>query len=122
MPMYYHWYYKYRPIGTLYEKMLHSSDIYIMNEKATGNDWKKSSIKTLRHAAGKIDLTLLYYTVKFKNDHYNEKEIKKAFKLYKIVNIKLLTKVYVTFETEEETQRAYKDTIKMNNIIIQYLK
>ena len=27
-------------------------DMYIMEEKAVGNDWKKSSIFTLRHAAG----------------------------------------------------------------------
>jgi len=27
-------------------------DIYIMSEKATGNDWKKRSIDTLRHSAG----------------------------------------------------------------------
>jgi hypothetical protein len=27
-------------------------DIYLMDEKATGNDWKNKSIETLRHATG----------------------------------------------------------------------
>jgi len=27
-------------------------DIYIMSDKAVGNDWKKRKIHTLRHAAG----------------------------------------------------------------------
>jgi hypothetical protein len=31
---------------------LHHGDIYVMDEKATGNDWKKKLIPTLRHAAG----------------------------------------------------------------------
>jgi len=31
---------------------LKSGDIYIMSEKATGNDWKKTTIATLRHATG----------------------------------------------------------------------
>ena len=31
---------------------LSHGDMYIMSEKATGNDWKKSSIETWRHAAG----------------------------------------------------------------------
>ena len=31
---------------------LEHGDFYIMSEKATGNDWKKKKIMTLRHAAG----------------------------------------------------------------------
>ena len=32
--------------------MLNTGDIYIMSEKAVGSDWRKSSMYTLRHAAG----------------------------------------------------------------------
>lgn len=31
---------------------LHNGDMYIMSEKATGNDWKKRNTPTLRHSAG----------------------------------------------------------------------
>ena len=31
-------------------------DIYIMSEKAVGQDWRKRNIYTLRHAAGDISL------------------------------------------------------------------
>jgi len=31
---------------------LEDGDMYIMSEKASGFDWKKRSIYTLRHAAG----------------------------------------------------------------------
>jgi len=34
------------------ELTLAHGDIYVMSEKATGFDWKRSSIPTLRHAAG----------------------------------------------------------------------
>ena len=33
--------------------MLNSGDVYIMSDKAVGFDWKRSSLLTLRHAAGK---------------------------------------------------------------------
>lgn len=38
---------------------LNHGDIYFMSEKATGNDWKKSSHVTLRHAAGCSSFTQL---------------------------------------------------------------
>lgn len=55
-PLYYRWFFQYKPVGKLIEIDLHSGDMYIMSEKASGNDWKKSSIYTLRHAAGKKDV------------------------------------------------------------------
>lgn len=39
-------------VGEPIEVFLDSGDAYIMSEKAVGNDWKKRTINTLRHAAG----------------------------------------------------------------------
>lgn len=50
--LYYKWHKDGKQIGPRIEVKLHHGDIYIMSEKATGNDWKKKSILTLRHAAG----------------------------------------------------------------------
>lgn len=52
MPLTYQWYYKNDRIGDRYYFELEHGDLYIMCEKATGNDWKKRLIPTLRHAAG----------------------------------------------------------------------
>jgi hypothetical protein len=51
-PIHYQWYYKGMEIGKRFKKILKHGDIYFMSEKATGNDWKRSNIYTLRHAAG----------------------------------------------------------------------
>jgi len=51
-PMNWVWFQKHKPIKAPYEFKLNSGDLYIMSEKAVGNDWKKSNIPTLRHAAG----------------------------------------------------------------------
>lgn len=55
-PLYYQWYHKSAAITTPLKIDLSDGDLYIMSEKTTGNDWKRSSIKTLRHAAGDIKL------------------------------------------------------------------
>ena len=52
LPLHYQWYYKGNPIGERIIIPLHHGDMYIMSEKATGNDWKKKNIRTLRHATG----------------------------------------------------------------------
>jgi hypothetical protein len=52
LPLHYHWFYQSKPVGTRGEIILNNGDMYIMSEKATGNDWKKKNIFTLRHAAG----------------------------------------------------------------------
>ena len=52
MPMHFQWYHKFLPVGKRYDLILNHGDIYYMSEKAVGWDWKKSSIYTLRHAAG----------------------------------------------------------------------
>ena len=51
-PLHYQWYYQGEPIGDRYKFDLKNGDLYIMSEKAVGQDWKKRKILTLRHAAG----------------------------------------------------------------------
>lgn len=48
----YQWYIQGKPVGDRLTLTLKHSDAYIMSEKATGHDWKKRKILTLRHAAG----------------------------------------------------------------------
>lgn len=52
MPLCYQWYQNSKKIGERIKVDIHSGDIYVMSEKASGFDWKKRKIMTLRHAAG----------------------------------------------------------------------
>ena len=52
IPLHYQWFKYSKPIGERIKFNIDHGDIYIMSEKATGNDWKKKKICTLRHAAG----------------------------------------------------------------------
>jgi len=52
MPLHYQWFKGFKPVGERVRLMLEPGDMYVMSEKATGYDWKRSSIYTLRHAAG----------------------------------------------------------------------
>ena len=52
MPMHWQWFQKSEPIGERFEFNIHGGDLYIMSDKAVGNDWRKRLIPTLRHAAG----------------------------------------------------------------------
>jgi hypothetical protein len=54
MPMDFQWFHRFKPVGSRCSFTLHHGDMYIMSEKAVGSDWKRSSIYTLRHAAGAI--------------------------------------------------------------------
>jgi hypothetical protein len=56
MPLHFQWYQRSQPIGKLLSIMLNDGDMYIMSEKATGQDWKRKIIPTLRHAAGALNL------------------------------------------------------------------
>jgi len=51
-PMRWQWFKDGMPVGKPIEIRLNSGDVYIMSEKSVGADWKKSSMYTLRHAAG----------------------------------------------------------------------
>lgn len=52
MRLQYQWYCEGEEIGSRIEFDLHHGDFYVMSEKATGHDWKRRKIPTLRHAAG----------------------------------------------------------------------
>jgi hypothetical protein len=52
MPLCYAWFLRNEPISAPVTINIEHGDMYIMSEKAVGTDWKKSSIPTLRHAAG----------------------------------------------------------------------
>lgn len=52
LPLEFYWYYKTKPISPPMRFNLDHGDIYVMSDKAVGYDWKRSSIVTLRHAAG----------------------------------------------------------------------
>jgi len=55
-PLHYQWYHNGEKLGDLFSYVLKHGDMYFMSEKAVGQDWKKSSLYTLRHAAGNIHL------------------------------------------------------------------
>lgn len=52
LPIHYQWFKNSKPIGKRIILELNHGDLYAMSEKATGFDWKKKSIYTLRHATG----------------------------------------------------------------------
>ena len=51
-PMRWQWFHRNKAVGAAFDVELDSGDVYIMSEKAVGQDWKRSSLFTLRHAAG----------------------------------------------------------------------
>ncbi|QKF94842.1 2OG-Fe(II) oxygenase [Fadolivirus algeromassiliense] len=52
IPLHYQWFFKGKPVGDRIKLNFRHGDVYVMSEKATGNDWKLKNIPTLRHAAG----------------------------------------------------------------------
>jgi hypothetical protein len=58
MTLHYHWFEDWAPIGQLLTLVLNHGDIYVMSEKATGNDWGFPSFPTLRHSAGPNKFTI----------------------------------------------------------------
>jgi hypothetical protein len=53
MPLHFQWHYQGQEIGERKSIELHDGDMFIMNEKATGNDYKTNkSEPVLKHAAG----------------------------------------------------------------------
>ncbi len=51
MPIYYQWFQNGKKVGDRIKIDVNGGDIYCMSFKATGNDWLKRKIYTLRHAA-----------------------------------------------------------------------
>lgn len=52
MKMCFRWYQNSKAVSPTYSIELNHGDMYILSEKATGNDWKSRKIRTMRHAAG----------------------------------------------------------------------
>lgn len=52
MKICYRWYFKGEKQSKTLTTMINGGDLYAMSEKATGWDWKRKNIPTLRHAAG----------------------------------------------------------------------
>ena len=50
MNLVYQWFYQSEPVGKRIELMLNDGDLYIMSDKAVGQDWMRKKIYTLRHA------------------------------------------------------------------------
>jgi hypothetical protein len=51
-PLRWQWFCRNKAVGSPVDVTVGSGDVYIMSEKAVGQDWKRSSLFTLRHAAG----------------------------------------------------------------------
>jgi hypothetical protein len=52
MDIHWQWYFQTKPIEERFQFTVNGGDLYIMSEKAVGNDWKRRSVHTIRHAAG----------------------------------------------------------------------
>jgi hypothetical protein len=52
MPIHFQWYQNSKAVGENVKIMLEDGDMYVMSEKAVGNDWLRKKVGTLRHAAG----------------------------------------------------------------------
>lgn len=59
IPLHYRWFLNCSPVGNTIKLKVNHGDMYVMSEKATGNDWKKKKILTLRHAAGSKKFTTI---------------------------------------------------------------
>lgn len=52
LPLYFQWYQNGNKVGDQIKINIQPGDIYIMDEKSVGTDWKQKKIATLRHATG----------------------------------------------------------------------
>ena len=59
MQLCYAWFQLSKPISQKKVITLHHGDMYFMSQKATGQDWKRKLIPTLRHSAGAAKFTQL---------------------------------------------------------------
>jgi hypothetical protein len=49
LPLKFQWFNQNKPIGDVLDIKVENGDMYIMSEHATGYNWKKSSLYSLRH-------------------------------------------------------------------------
>jgi hypothetical protein len=52
MSLVFQWFLHSNAVGEPLTLMLNDGDIYVMSQYATGNNWKRRIVPTLRHAAG----------------------------------------------------------------------
>lgn len=76
LPLDYQWFHEGEPVGDRVELVINHGDVYIMNEKATGYDWRKKKIPTLRHAAGAKSYRTIKKKAKKKPTTVEKKKIK----------------------------------------------
>lgn len=55
-PLHYQYYHRTQPVSDIYTMYLPHGSLYVMDRKAGGKDWRSSSILTIRHSAGDIDV------------------------------------------------------------------
>ena len=72
MSLHFQHFFKGRAIGKNGSVMVHSGDLYMFSEHATGTNWKKRNIVTLRHAAGAKKYTLDRPQFKVVDRQHNE--------------------------------------------------
>ncbi len=53
LPLRFQWFHKSKAVGAEHQIPLHHGDMYAMSWKATGHDWRFSSLTTLRHGVGR---------------------------------------------------------------------
>lgn len=81
------WFHKNKPISEPFKVLLNSGDVYIMSEEAIGTEWNKSSIPTMRHAAGCKKYTNLdKYDEELQKKKQLDKEKRKLEKEKKLKN------------------------------------
>ena len=113
MPLAYQWFYNKRAVGRRFYIDLDDGDFYIMSEVATGNEWKKSSKPTLRHAAG-----CAFYTDMKKKHINNLNEIKKNNKINKQINEKLNQQINEKLNQQINEKLNQQINEKLNQQII----
>ena len=77
IPLHFQWFHRFDPVGDRIEFELRHGDMYVMSEKATGFDWRKSSQFTLRHAAGCPKYTKIKTRKKKKKKPQDDLEVNK---------------------------------------------
>jgi len=110
LPIHYQWFYQNNPIGNRIILNLNPGDIYVMSQKATGNDWKKKTIYTLHHATGADK----YLKIKIKKPKLNTKLIKELAK-YDEETIDRIIAV-VKHNKKIENDKLEKDKLKMSSV------
>lgn len=90
MPLHYQWFLRGKSIGKRFKLSLGHGDLYVMSEKASGYDWKRKIVPTLRHAAGARKYLLI---------------VPKEFRKIKIRELKVYVKENGIEMTKEGTGR-----------------